>query len=330
MKQVIRSIAIVFLLACSCSLPQAYVSHALAQTYPSKPIKLIVPFPAGGDVDPIARVLGEHLHSVWGQPAIVESRAGAGGTIGSDFVAKSAPDGYTLLMCSAGPITIGPALYSNLPYAPEKDFDAVALIGVAPLVLLVNDTVAAANYAEFLALTKAKPGMLTFASSGIGSLAHLTTMAFAGEAGVKMTHVPYRGSAPATQDLLGGHVNLAFNPMPSALGAVPTGKVRPLAVTSAKRSPLMPDVPTLDELGLKGFDVVSWYGVCAPAGTPKDVLQKLNLEINRATASPLVQERLRVLGTVARNATIEEFQALMRKDADRWSRVIRENGITPN
>jgi tripartite-type tricarboxylate transporter receptor subunit TctC len=177
---------------------------------------------------------------------------------------------------------------------------------------------------------KAKPGTLTFASSGIGSLAHLTTMAFAGDAGVKMTHVPYRGSAPATQDLLGGHVNLAFNPMPSALSAVPSGKVRPLVVTSAKRSPLMPDVPTLDELGLKGFDVVSWYGVCAPAGTPKHVLEKLNLEINRAASSPAIRERLRVLGTEARNATIDEFHALMRKDADRWSRVIKDNAITPN
>jgi tripartite-type tricarboxylate transporter receptor subunit TctC len=318
-----RRFVILSLLMLACS-------YAWAQTYPTKPIRLIVPFAAGGDVDPIARVLGDHLQSVWGQPALVESRPGAAGAIGSEFVAKSTPDGYTLLMCSAGPISISPSLYPKLPYAPEKDFEPVALIGAAPLALLVNDTVPAKTFAEFLALAKAKPGTLTFASSGIGSLAHLTTMLFASEAGVTMTHVPYRGSAPAVQDLLGGHVNLSFNPMPSALGAVGSGKVRPLAVTSAKRTPLMPDVPTLDELGVKGFDVVSWYGVCAPSGTPTQVAQELNRETTRATTLPAVQERLRTLGTDPRGATIDEFRSLIRKDTERWSRVIRENDIRPN
>ena len=309
---------------------QMFSSSAVGQTYPTKPIRLIVPFAAGGDIDPIARVLAEHLQSTWGQPALVEARPGAAGTIGSDFVAKSAPDGYTLLMCSAGPITISPSLYSTLPYKVEKDFEPVVLIGGAPLVLLVNDTVPAATFAEFLALAKSKPGMLTVASSGVGSMAHLTAMAFGSETGVKLTHVPYKGSAPAVQDLLGGHVNLSFNPMPSARAALASGKVRALAITSEKRSPILPDVPTLDELGVKGFDAVSWYGVCAPSGMPQAVVQQLHSEINRATSLAAIQERMRLLGTDTRNATIEEFRTLLEKDANRWSRVIRENDIRAN
>ena len=309
---------------------QMFSLAAVGQTYPTKPIRLIVPFAAGGDIDPIARVLAEHLQSTWGQPALVEARPGAAGTIGSDFVAKSAPDGYTLLMCSAGPITISPSLYSTLPYTVEKDFEPVVLIGGAPLVLLVNDTVPAATFAEFLALAKSKPGMLTVASSGVGSMAHLTAMAFGSETGVKLTHVPYKGSAPAVQDLLGGHVNLSFNPMPSARAALASGKVRALAITSEKRSPILPDVPTLDELGVKGFDAVSWYGVCAPSGMPQAVVQQLHSEINRATSLAAIQERMRLLGTDTRNATIEEFRTLLQKDANRWSRVIRENDIRAN
>lgn len=321
-----KRIAILFLTVCLCAITQT-LSSAVAQTYPSKPIKLIVPFAAGGDIDPIARLLGEHLHAAWGQPVLVEAKPGAAGTIGSDFVAKAAPDGYTLLMCSAGPISISPSLYATLPYSAEKDFDAVAVIGAAPLVLLASETVPAANFAEFISLAKAKPGTLTVASSGTGSMAHLTAMQFSSEAGVKLTHVPYRGSAPAVQDLLGGHVNLSFNPMPSALAVIPSGKVRVLAITSIKRSVILPDTPTLNELGVKGFDAVSWYGVCAPSGTPKDIVEKLNLEINRITALPATQERLRVLGTEVRNASIEEFRAFLRLDSQRWSRVIRENGI---
>lgn len=303
---------------------------ASAQTYPSKSIRLIVPFPAGGDIDPIARVLSEHLQAAWSQPVLVESRSGAGGTIGSDMVAKSPADGYTLLMCSAGPITISPSLYAKLPYSAEKDFEPVVLIGAAPLILLVNDTVPAKSYPEFLALAKEKPATLTFASSGIGSLAHLATMAYAGEAGVKLVHVPYKGSAPAVQDLLGGHVNLSFNPMPSALSAMNSGKVRALVATSAQRSPLMPNVPALAELGLTDFDIVSWYGICAPSGTPKDIVQKLHAEVNRATAQPAVQQRLRALGTEPRNISVDEFGALLKKDAARWQKVIKDNGIQLN
>jgi tripartite-type tricarboxylate transporter receptor subunit TctC len=303
---------------------------AAAQGYPTKPVRLIVPFAAGGDIDPIARVLAERLQKVWNQSVLVETRPGAGGTIGSDFVAKSPADGYTLLMCSAGPVTIAPSLYQSLPYAPDKDLEPVALIGAASVVILVNDSIPVKTYGEFVALAKAKPGTLTFATAGVGSLAHLTTMAYSGDAGVKLVHVPYKGSGPAVQDLLGGHINLSFNPMPSALAALATGKVRPLAVTSAKRSQLLPEVATLSELGVTGFDVVSWYGICAPRGTPKDVALKINQAINAAVSAPDVQEQLRKLGTETRAATIDEFAALIRTDAARWSKVIKENNIQLN
>ncbi|MBM3554568.1 MAG: tripartite tricarboxylate transporter substrate binding protein [Alphaproteobacteria bacterium] len=302
---------------------------AVAQDYPTKAIRLVVPFAAGGDIDPIARLLGNHFHGAWGQPAIVDSRPGAGGTLGSDQVAKSAPDGYTLLMCSAGPITIAPSLHANLAYAPDKDFDPITLIGIAPLVMLANDTVPVRGYADFVALAKAKPATITFATAGVGSLAHLTTVSFAGDAGVKLVDVPYRGSGPAIQDLISGHVNMSFNPMPSALAALGSGKVRPLVVTSAKRTPLLPDVPTLSELGVAGFDVVSWYGICAPKGLSKETALKINQEANKATTVPAIQGQLRSLGIEARGSSIEEFGALIKADAARWARVIKQNNVQP-
>lgn len=300
---------------------------APAQEFPSKPVRLIVPFAAGGDIDPISRLLAEHLQKEWGQSVVVETRPGAGGTIGSDYVAKSPADGYTLLMCSAGPITIGPSLYPKLPYAPDKDLEAVALIGIAPLVILVNDSIPVRTYQEFFALAKEKPATLTYASAGVGSLAHLTTMAYSGDAGVKLVHVPYKGSGPAVQDLIGGHINLSFNPMPSALSALGTGKVRALAVTSSKRSALLPEVPSLTELGLQGFDVASWYAVCAPKGLPKEVAEKINRDVTKAVSLPEIQTQLRKLGTEARGATIPEVGALIKSDAERWSRVIKGNNI---
>lgn len=302
---------------------------ALAQGYPSKPVRLIVPFAAGGDIDPIARIIADHLRTTWNQIVLVETRPGAGGTLGSEFVAKSPADGYTLLMCSAGPITIGPSLYAKLPYT-DNDFDPVALIGAASLVILVNDSIPVKTYKEFITLAKQKPESLTYATAGVGSLAHLTTVAYSSDAGVSLVHVPYKGSGPAVQDLLGGHINLSFNPMPSAIAALSSGKVRPLAVTSAKRSQLLPDVPTLAELGVASFDVVSWYGICAPHGTPKDVADKINQALNQATSSPQIQSQLRVLGTEARNATIEEFRTLIHTDAARWAKVIKDNNIQLN
>jgi tripartite-type tricarboxylate transporter receptor subunit TctC len=198
------------------------------------------------------------------------------------------------------------------------------------LVILVNDSIPVRTYEEFITLAKAKPSTLTFASAGVGSLAHLTTMAFSGDSGVKLIHVPYKGSGPAVQDLLAGHINLSFNPMPSALSAIGTGKVRPLAITSSKRSPLLPEVPTVSELGLPGFDVVSWYGICAPKGLAKETAQKINQDLNKTTSLPAIQNKLRMLGTEARGSTIDEFAALIKTDAGRWARVVKDNNIQLN
>ncbi len=322
-----QKLARLLLIAGALIAPLLLTGAAHAQAYPSKPVKLIVPFAAGGDIDPIARLLADYLQTAWSQPVLVETRPGAGGTIGSEAVSKSPADGYTLLMCSAGPITISPSLYAKLNYAPDKDFDPVALVGYASLVMLVNDSIPVKTYGEYVALAKSKPATITYATAGVGSLAHLTTLAYSGDAALQLVHVPYKGSGPAVQDLIGGHVNSSFNPMPSALNAIGSGKVRPLAVTSQQRSKLLPDVPTLAELGLKDFDVTSWYGICTPAGTPKDVIQKINAEVGKATSSPAFQEKLSKLGTETRVANVEDVAKLIKVDAARWAKVISTNNI---
>ena len=305
------------------------LASAQAQTYPNRPIKLIVAFPPGGDIDPVARALGEHFQSAWGQPNVVDFKPGAGAILGTDFVAKASPDGYTLLLCSIGAMTINPGLYLKLPYNVEKDLEPVSLIATTPMVLVVNRTVPATKFSEFLAYAKANPGKLTYASAGTGNVTHLTGELFDSVTGVKMTHVPYKGSAPALADLLGGHVNLFFNPLPSARGYLKASadKVTPLAVTTLKRSSHLPEVPTLDELGVKGFDVKSWYGLCAPGGTPRDIVQKLNAEVGRALAGTSFPERLKSLGTDPAPTTVEQFTRMIRTETAQWAKIIREQGI---
>ena len=304
-------------------------ANAQAQTYPNKPIKIIVAFPPGGDIDPIARALGEHFTSAWGHPNVVDYKPGAGAILGTDFVAKAPPDGYTLLLCSIGAITINPGLYAKLPYNVEKDLEPVSLLATTPMVLVVNRTVPATKFDEFLAFARANPGKLTYASAGTGNVTHLTGELFSGATGVKMTHVPYKGSAPALADLLGGHVNMFFNPLPSARGYLKTSldKVTPLAVTTLRRSSHLPEVPTLDELGLKGFDVKSWFGLCAPGGTHKDIVQKLNAEVGRALAGTAFPERLRLLGTDPAPSSVEQFTRMIRTETAQWAKIIRDQGI---
>ena len=314
----------------ACALAAApLLANAQASSYPNRPIKLIVAFPPGGDIDPVARALGEHFQSAWGQPNMVDVKPGAGAILGTDFVAKSPPDGYTLLLCSIGAITINPGLYPKLPYNVEKDLEPVSLIATTPMVLVVNRTVPATKFAEFLAYARANPGKLTFASAGTGNVTHLTGELFASVAGVKMTHVPYKGSAPALNDLLGGHVSLFFNPLPSARGYLQASadKVTPLAVTTLRRSSHLPDVPSLDELGVRGFDVKSWYGLCAPGGTPKDIVQKLNAEVGRALAGTGFPERLKALGTDPAPTTVGEFTQMIRAETAQWAKIIREQGV---
>lgn len=298
-----------------------------AQDYPSKSTRIIVPFAAGGDIDSLARIIANHLQATWGQPVIVESRAGAGGAIGADFVAKAEPDGSTLLLCSSGPLIIAPAMNPKISYAADKDFTAVSIVGNGPFVLLANNTVPGPSFADFLTAAKAKPGQFTFASAGVGTLSHLIAMAFSSEAGVSLVHVPYRGGAPAVQDLMGGHVNIGFNPTPSSLTALGNKHVRALAVTTAKRSVFFPDVPTLDELGLKGFDISSWYGICAPKGLPTTIAQRLNKDLNAAVASVSVKEQFRALGTDAIGSTMAEFSAVISDEMRRWSKVVKDNNI---
>lgn len=319
-----RALVVVALLAAAAvSMP----GHA--QPYPSKPFRIVVPFPAGGDLDPIARGLGDHFQATWGQPYIVENRAGANAMIGTEFVARSAPDGYTLLICSPGAMTINPNLYAKVPYTVGKDIIPVSLVATAPMVMVVGSKMPARTYADVLAYIKANPGKVSFASAGIGNVTHLAAELFMSEAGLSTVHVPYKGAQAVIADLLGGHVEMYFNPLPSSRGYVKQNpdKVAPLAVTSKVRASFYPDVPTLDELGLKGFDVYSWYGLCAPGGTPKDIVDKLSAEVAKALSTGDLPERLRGFGTNPQASTPEQFAEQIRRESAMWGKIIRDKNI---
>jgi tripartite-type tricarboxylate transporter receptor subunit TctC len=307
----------------------SFAVAAHAQPYPSKPIKFVVPFPAGGDLDPIARGLGDHFQATWGQPYIVENKAGANAMIGTEYVARSAPDGYTLLICSPGAMTINPNLYSKVPYTVGKDIIPVSLVATAPMVMVIGKKMPAATYKEVISYIKANPGKVSFASAGRGNVTHLAAELFMTEAGLSTVHVPYKGAQAVIADLLGGHIEMYFNPMPSARGYVKQNadKVTPLAVTSKVRSPQLPDVPTLDELGLKGFDVYSWYGLCAPGGTPKEIVDKLSAEVARALAKGDLPERLRGFGTNPQASTPEQFSEQIRNETAMWGKIIKDKDI---
>ncbi len=299
-----------------------------AQTYPSKPIRMIVPFPPGGTTDILARAIGAELTKAWGQPVVIENRPGAGGNIGSEAVAKSPGDGYTLLMGTVGTHGINPSLYKKMPYDAVKDFAPVTLVALVPNILVVHPSVPAKSVAELIALAKKQPGKLTYASSGNGTSIHLSGALFESLAGVQMVHVPYKGSAPAVTDLLGGQVNMMFDNMPSALPHVKAGKLRALGVTSAKRSPAVPDVPTIAEAGVKGYEASSWFGVLAPATTPKDIVAKLNAEIAKSLGTPEMKEKLSSQGAEPVGNTPEQFGAFIRAEIDKWAKVVKASGAT--
>jgi len=321
MSRVLRLLALLAFAAIAAS------SHA--QPYPSKPIRFIVPFPAGGDLDPVARGLGDHFQATWGQPYTVENRPGANAMIGTEFVAKSPPDGYTLLICSPGAMAINPNLYSKIPYTVGKDIIPVSLVATAPMVLVISKKIPATTYAEFVSYLRANPGKVSFASAGRGNVTHLVAELFMREAKLSAIHVPYKGAQAVIADLLGGHIEMYFNPLPSARGYVKqnAGRVTALAVSTRTRSPMLPDVPTLDELGLKGFDVFSWYGLCAPGGTPKDIVNKLSAEVARALSTGDLAERLRGFGTNPQANTPEQFAEDIRKETALWGRIIKDNDI---
>ncbi|TPQ40650.1 Bug family tripartite tricarboxylate transporter substrate binding protein [Cupriavidus pinatubonensis] len=297
-----------------------------AQAYPNKPIRMVVGFPSGGAPDTLARIVSEKISPSWGQPVVVDNKPGAGGNIGAEAVAHAPADGYTLAMGTVGTHSINGALYSKMPYDMVKDFTPVILVATTPNVLVVHPGVPAKNVSELIALAKARPGGLTFGTPGVGTSLHVAGELFNSMAGVKITHVPYKGRAMAIPDLLGGHITMMFDNLPSALPVVKEGKLRALGVTSAKRSPSAPDIPTLAEQGLPGFEADSWFAIFAPANTPKDVVAKLNAEFNRIYSLPDVQAKLKTLGLDRVLGTPEKLAAYQRSEIAKWAKVVKESG----
>jgi len=324
MRHFVRQLCRVALLSCFLGVT---ASAALAQAYPNKPIKLIVPFAPGGFTDVVARILGQKLSVSLGQPFVIENKAGAGSTIGTDFVAKAAPDGYTLVMVSTTHV-ISPAIYPKLPYDPIKSFTPVGKLVDSAYVLLVNPKVPANNVAEFIALAKASPDKIHYASSGNGSAQHLMGGMFAAMTSVKMKHVPYKGSGGAANDLVAGVVESSFAGVPNAMAQVPSGRLKALAVTTSKRIPQLPDVPTMQEAGVSGYNASIWLGLLAPAGTPRDVVMRLNAEIAKVLSAADTKKELYAAGVEADLSSPEALNTLMVQELDRWGKVIKDAGIT--
>jgi tripartite-type tricarboxylate transporter receptor subunit TctC len=302
------------------------IAPTLAQEYPNRPITLVVPYAAGGGNDVMARIVAEKMSRTLGQQVVVENRPGAGGSVATRQVARAAPDGYTLVIGGTGTLAVNPTLYANVGYDPRKDFSPVGLIGTSALIVLVNPSLAAHSVKELIALAKQDPGKLTYASAGVGSGIHLGTVLFESMAGIKLTHVPYRGTGPALTDLVGGHVAIYFSSLPSAVGITRDRKVRALAVTGAKRSEVFPDVPTVAEAALPGYEAVLHYGIVAPAGTPRPIVDKLNAALREALAAPDTRERMGKDGTEPMPSTPEEYAADIDREEAKWSAVVKASG----
>jgi tripartite-type tricarboxylate transporter receptor subunit TctC len=303
------------------------VSTAAAQTYPSKPIRFIVPFPPGGGNDTMARAFGQKMSEGFAQPIVIDNRPGAGGNIGAETAARALPDGYTVFLGGVGSHGINPNLQLKLPYDPLKDFAPISLIASAPLVIVVPPSLPIKTVSDLVQLAKARPGELNYASSGSGTIAHLSAELLNSMAKIKLEHVPYKGTGPALTDLLGGRVQVMFNSAVSILPQVRAGKLRAIAMTAAKRSAAMPDLATVAESGVPGYEAASWYGVLAPAVTPRPIVQKLNSEIVRIARMPEVRERLAADGADPVGSSPEEFAAYIRRELARWARVIEQARI---
>lgn len=302
------------------------LGSALAQNYPSRPIRVVVPFPAGGGTDIIARELANKIAVTEKWTIVIENRAGSGGSLGVDAAAKAAPDGYTLVLGQTSNLAINPTLQPKLPYNPEKDLAAVSLVASAPLVLVVAADSPFKTLADVVAAAKAKPGALNYASSGNGTVAHLATEQFQKTAGVSFTHVPYKGAAQGATDLIGGSIEMYMSSVPTLIGHIRSGKMRAIAVTSAKRNGDLPNVPTVAESGYKGFEAVTWFGIASPAATPKDVVKRLNLAFNKAIESADVQQRLSAQGVYVSGGTPEAFTALIHDEIMRWGAIVKSSG----
>lgn len=300
-------------------------AQAVAPTFPSKPMRIIVTFTPGGAPDIIARLLGERFTAAWVQPVIIDNKPGSGGNIGADFVAKAAPDGLTLVVGTVGTHSINGALYAKMPYDMVKDFSPVSLVATTPNMLVVNNDVPAKTLKEFIDLGK-REGKMTFASSGSGTSIHVSGELFKSMTGIDMAHIPYKGRASAIPDLLGGRVTMMFDNMPSSLPLVREGKLRALGVTSLRRAAAAPEIPTLDEAGLPGFEAVSWFAVFAPAGTPKAIVDKLQAEITRILKLPEVAKRLTDIGLEPVGSTADELAAYQRTEIVKWAKVVKDSG----
>jgi tripartite-type tricarboxylate transporter receptor subunit TctC len=307
----------------------AIVLQAHAQSYPTRPIRIVVPFGPGGFTDVAARILQKELAPAIGQPIVIENKPGAGSTIGTTDVARSAPDGYSLVMISTTHV-ISPHLYKQMPYDPIKDFTPVMKLAEGPYVLVVHPSLPVKNVADLIALAKAKPNTIDYASSGNGSAQHLVGALFVTMAGAPLSHVPYKGSSQAMNDVLGGIVKVSFVGVPNALANLQAGKIKALAVTTKKRYAELPDVPTLDEAGVKGYDATVWLGLLAPPGTPRDIVDKLNTSITKILSTPDARKLMASAGVDVATSSPEDFATLMQSELERWGKVVRATGATVN
>jgi tripartite-type tricarboxylate transporter receptor subunit TctC len=304
----------------------ALASSALAQSWPTRSIRIVVPFPAGGGTDTIAREVSQRVAAATGWSFVIDNRPGAGGNLGVDAVAKSPADGYTIVIGQTSNLAINPTLFRNLPYDPQTDLAPIVLLASAPLVIVTGASTPFRTLAEAVAAAKARPGAINFGSPGNGTVGHLTIELFQRAAGIRTHHIPYRGAAQALTDVIGGRVELYLSSIPTLIGQVRTQQVRALAVTSTRRVDDLPNVPTLNELGYTGFDAVTWFGLLAPARTPRDVVMRINAEFNRALQNPELRARLGGEGAEPMGGTPEQFATLIREEIPRWGRVVRESG----
>jgi tripartite-type tricarboxylate transporter receptor subunit TctC len=305
----------------------AGISSANAQNYPNRAITLVIPFAPGGSTSIVGRGIADKMSELLGEKVVVDNRPGAGGTVGTKAVAKSDPDGYTLVLGYTGTLAIGPSLYKSVGYDPRKDFAPIGLIGNAPNSLVVNPSFPAKTVAELIAYAKVNPGKVNFGSAGAGTASHITGEYFARTAGITLVHIPYKGTGPALTDLLGGHIPMAFAPIPASHPNVSAGKLRALAVTSTTRSGLLPDVPTMAEAGLPGFDASLYYGLAAPVGTPRTIIDKLNKVLREALASDEVKKQLGNDGTEITPGTPEDYADFIDKDEKKWAQLVKASGV---
>jgi tripartite-type tricarboxylate transporter receptor subunit TctC len=318
-----------FLLVVAAAVALSCPGASFAQPYPVRPVRYLVPFPAGGSPDIVGRLLADRLGRMWGQQVVVDNRSGAGGTVAAGIAARAVPDGYTLFQCNIASNAIAASLYAKLPYDPLRDFAPISRIGTTASALVVHPSLPVSSVAEFISYARANPGKLSYGSSGVGSSPHLGMELFKTMTRIEVVHIAYKGAAPALADTIGGQVPVSISNIPALLSPIQSGRVRALAVTGPKRTSQLPSVPTMSESGLTGYEVTSWYGVCAPAGTPAPVQEKLHADLTRVLQMPDVQQRLNDLVVEAAPTSREDFAAFIQAETRRWAQVVQDAGLAP-